>query len=262
MRNVAIVTGASSGVGREFVRRLGAGAGGPLDEIWLVARSEGRLAEVASTCPVPCRIVALDLCDPASFGALRDELAAWGDVRVQWLVNSAGFGRTGSFADVSREDNADMVRLNCLAVVEACHAVLPHMGPGSRIVNLASVAGFMPLPRFSVYSATKSFVIDFSCALDADLAGTGIRVTAVCPRWMRTGFEANLGDEGAFRSMTFVGFDEVGDVVDRAIRAALLGRRICCPSPATRALRVATRLAPVGLGLAALAVLGRLSARR
>ena len=162
MTNVAIVTGASSGVGREFVRQLDLGRGGPLDEIWLIARSADRLEQIAEETVTGCRVFALDLTKDSSFLSVRDALEADGSIRVQWLINSAGYGRFGRLDEISSQDNADMIRLNCIAVVEMCYHALPRMVPGSRIVNMSSIAGIAPQPELSVYSASKRFVLDFS----------------------------------------------------------------------------------------------------
>ena len=257
MKNIAIITGATSGVGREFVRQFDQGAGGMLDELWLVARSKGDLERVREETALSCRVLPLDLTQESSFDTLAQELEAQDDLRVQWLVNSAGFGRTGTLAEVGRAANAGMVKLNCLAVVEACYAVLPHMGPGSRIVNLASVAGFLPLPRFATYSASKDFVLNFSLALDAELAGTGIHVCALCPKWMKTGFVKEIGNEADYDAMSFIGFQQPSDVVAKALRAAVLGKRMCVPAPEMWLARAATKVLPVGITLGALALLSR-----
>ena len=108
MTNVAIVTGASSGVGREFVRQLDLGKGGPLDEIWLIARSTDRLEQIAEETVTDCRVFALDLTKDSSFLSVRDALEADDSIRVQWLINSAGYGKFGRLDEISSQDNADM----------------------------------------------------------------------------------------------------------------------------------------------------------
>jgi short-subunit dehydrogenase len=258
LKNIAIVTGASSGIGREFITQFNQGMGGALDEIWAIARNREKLEQVAATSQIPVKVVPLDLLESSSFDTLGFLLASEDEPRVQWLINSAGFGKTGSFMDVSREDNANMVRLNCLAVVEMCYAVLPYMVPGSRIVNLASVAGFLPLTKFAVYSASKDFVINFSYALDSDLKGSGIRVTAVCPKWMKTGFMNSIGDEEAYRGMTVIGFDDPKAVVNASMRASVLGAPMCTPSSDMQLARFFTKILPVGLTIVAFNALTRL----
>lgn len=247
-KSIAIVTGASSGVGREFVRQFDQGAGGPLDEIWLIARRGEVLRDIASACKTPTRVLALDLTDGASFDALSAELDREGP-RVQWLVNSAGFGKFGDFSTISQDDTRDMVKLNCLAVVESCYLVLPHMGPGSRIINLASIAGVIPQPRLSVYSATKSFVLEFSRTVDHELHGTGIHITALCPKFMRTSFLDKPNDGEVARKMCRIGFSPVDKVVRRAIRAAVLGRALCIPSADMWAAHVVTKLLPSNVSM-------------
>lgn len=245
MKDIAIVTGATSGVGREFVRQLDAGAGGPLDEIWVVARSTDRLDRIVANGTVPTRAFALDLCDPASFDALSAALAQEGeDLCVQWLVNSAGFGKFGDLASISRASNADMVRLNCLAVLEMCYLALPYMASGSRIINMASVAAFIPQPYLSVYSATKRFVLDFTRGLDAELREVGIHATAVCPKFMDTGFLDNPGNEEVAGAMLSVGFEDVSRCVSRALRAALFGSNLCITSFDMRVAYVTTKVLP------------------
>lgn len=244
MKSIAIVTGASSGVGKEFVRQLCMGKGGPLDEVWVIARSEEVLEELAAehaepkVCPIP-----LDLTRDDSFPQL-EQLLAQEDVCVQWLVNSAGFGTFGDFGSVGRTDNANMVRLNCLAVVQMMSVVLSHMRPGSRIINLASIAGAIPQPYLATYSATKAFVLELSRMLDHELSPIGIHVTAVCPKFMRTGFLDAPGDHATANRMTVIGFEDVHRVVSCAIARALLGRQLCITSPDMRASYLLAKILP------------------
>lgn len=247
MRNVAIVTGASSGAGREFVRQLDSGAGGPLAEIWIVARRQDRLEDLAHECVTPTRVFALDLCDPASFDAIDAALGEDAAINVQWLINSAGFGKFGDFGSIGERGNVGMVRLNCLAVVEMCYRCLLHMHSGSRIVNMASVAALVPQPQLTVYSASKRFVLDFSRALDAELGDVGIHVTAVCPKFMDTEFLSKPGNAEAVGHMTWIGFENPTHMVSTALAAAIRGRAVCIPSPDMKVVHVLTKLLPTRL---------------
>ena len=183
--NIALVTGASSGLGAAFIRRLDQQGG--LDEIWGVARREGRMEALAAELRTPMRSIALDLTKMESVEALRALLERERpDVRV--LINSAGFGKFGTYADMTLQETADMVDLNCTTAVALTAAVLPHMGRGGRVLEICSSASFQPLPGFNVYAATKAFLLRYSRALRWEAAPRGIRVTAVCPGWIRTEF--------------------------------------------------------------------------
>lgn len=245
MTRIAIVTGASSGLGAELVHRLEGGALGPLDQIWAVSR------HARQTSP-RVRPFALDLTDPASFDALEDALRETPGARVVLLANNAGFGTFGDFADMPAPDNAAMARLLMLAPVELTYRTLPFMGPGSRVLNVSSVAAFMPQPQLATYSAAKRFVLDFSRALDAELGDVDIHVTALCPRFMRTAFLDHAGaDDVAARMSRLTGFEDAGRVAERGLAAARAGRALCIPSASMRALYLATKLLPYPLALAA-----------
>ncbi|MBR3313648.1 MAG: SDR family NAD(P)-dependent oxidoreductase [Atopobiaceae bacterium] len=244
MRQIAIVTGASSGVGKEFVTQLAAGAGGPLDEIWAIARTKDALDKLAASAKgVHVRPLSLDLTNAADLDKLAQELDSC-EGHVQWLISCAGMGKFGSFESIGRDASATMIRLNCLALVEVCSLVLPHMQPGSRIINIASIAGIVPQPYLTVYSATKAFVYEFSRMLDEELRAGGIRVTAVCSKFMRTGFLDNPGDDATASSMCRIGFQDVATVVRRATVASLLGHPVCIPSLDMRAAAIAAKLLP------------------
>ncbi len=192
---VALVTGASSGIGREFARL--ADGSGRYDQIWAVARRRDRLEQLAAECSTEVRPFALDLTLPRSVDALgqalsreRERLAAAGDdLTVGLLVNAAGFARLGTFDSVSREDRDAMIDLNCRALTDLTAACVPFMTRGSRIIEVASMAGFLPLPHLNVYAATKAYVVSYTRSLRWELAGSGIHATALCPQWARTEFE-------------------------------------------------------------------------
>lgn len=246
-KRIAIVTGATSGVGREFVRQLDAEFCGAIDEMWLVARSEEGLVAVDEETSHACRLFPLDLTRESSWDAIEAELAAEKDVQVMWLVNSAGYGRFGRMWDISAADNVGMVRLNCVALTAMCSAALPYMDRGSCIVNLASVAGLMPQPDLSVYCATKRFVLDVTRTLNYELNGTGITACAVCPKFMDTRFLNNAGDAQAVHRMTSIGFEDVKHVVRSAIRATQAGRAMCIPARDMRVAYAATKVLPANL---------------
>ncbi len=256
MRDIAIVSGASSGLGREFVRQLDLGAGGPLDEIWAIARNEEALNEVKAQCHTPVKVLALDLTSDDAFKTLASELAAAADgLNVQWLVNCAGFGKFGTFEEVG-EANASMVKLNCLAVVEACYQALLYMHAGSRIVNIASAAALLPQPGLSTYGATKRFVLDFSRALDVELGPVGIHVTAVCPKFMHTKFLDKPGDHGALDRVLWIGFEDPRTCVRESLRCALRGKRVAITSPDVRVMNAVCKVVPTDLAMALEAKLG------
>ena len=243
MTNIAIVTGASSGLGAKIVQQLAEGAFGPLDEVWAVSRRAERTSPRV-------RPFALDLTDPASFDVLEKALAETPGARVVLLVNNAGFGTFGDFVDMPAADNANMVRLLMLAPVELTYRALPYMGAGSRILNVSSVAAFMPQPGLATYSAAKRFVLDFSRALDAELGSVDIHVTALCPKFMRTGFLDHAGaDDVAANMAGLTGFEDVERVARLGLRAAREGRALCIPSADMRAFYVAAKLLPYPLVL-------------
>ena len=270
MKNIVIVTGATSGVGREFVRQLDGTLFGKIDEIWAVARSAQDLARLADETYAHVRPFALDLTREGAAAAIEDALAEEqaGDegVCVKWLVNSAGCGWFGPAQDMPAEVAARMVRLNCLALTELVGDVLPFMQPGSRIVNMASVAAWLPLPGMGLYAATKRFVLDLTRGLNEDLRGTGISATAVCPKAVKTGFWDDAGADEAKGIGFFFGCERVYDVVRRALRAAEAGRGAVVTDPGMKVACSAFQVLPYGVtcgvARAALAVQGRVQERR
>ena len=182
---IAIVTGASSGMGREFVLQLGNYV--QVDEIWVVARRREALESLKSEVSTPVRPVLLDLLRQESFDAMARLLAEEKpDIRL--LVNAAGFGKFGSFDGISMEDDCKMLDLNCKALVMMTRLCVPYMQPGSHILQLDSLSAFQPVPYITTYGATKAFVFSYSRAMNRELKPKGIRMMAMNPGWVKTEF--------------------------------------------------------------------------
>lgn len=184
--NIVIITGASSGIGREFALQMDPYFDS-IDEFWLVARSRDKLKSLAKTLKHNARIFALDLTDSGKMVDLEDAVFRHKAV-VRMLINSAGYGIMGDFCEQDRQVELGMIRLNCEALTELTHRMIPYMREGSRILQMASGAAFLPQPDFAVYAATKAYVLHFSRALGEELKSAGIYVTAVCPGPVDTPF--------------------------------------------------------------------------
>ena len=182
---IAIVTGASSGMGREFVLQLSQYV--QVDEIWAIARREQALASLQEECSTPVRPVSLDLCKEESFSALAALLEAE-QPDVKLLVNAAGFGKFGSYENISMEDDCRMIDLNCKALVAVTRVVLPYMHAGSHVLQLDSLSAFQPVPFITTYGATKAFVLSYSRAMNQELKSKSVRMMAMNPGWVKTEF--------------------------------------------------------------------------
>lgn len=184
--NIIIITGASSGIGMEFAMQMDHYFGN-IDEFWLVARSYEKLKEVAKVLEHRTRLFPMDVTKGERLDFLEDEIIKRNGT-VRMLVNCAGYGIMGRFCEQNGRSELGMIRLNCEALTDLTHRMIPYMRPGSRIIQMASSAAFLPQPDFAVYAATKAYVLSFSRALGAELAGAGIYVTSVCPGPVDTPF--------------------------------------------------------------------------
>lgn len=220
-KQIAIVTGANGGLGKEFVRLLAAEP--EVEEIWAVARNQEKLDKLAEEFGDRIRTFSLDLSRRESIGILAEALEG---MQINYLVNNAGFAKFCSYNDISIEESLNMIDLNISAVVALGLACIPHMAPGSRIINIASQASFFPLPYQNIYSSTKAFVRNYTRALNVELKENGITATAVCPGWMDTGLFAR-GVIGAEKGTNnFSGMVKPGVVAEKALRDAKKGRDI------------------------------------
>ena len=217
---IAVITGASSGMGLEFAKAVDAEEG--LDEIWLIARRRERLEELAGSLRARARILPLDLLDSAAFAEYAALLERERPT-VTTLVNSAGFGRFALFTEVDLETNLRMIDLNDKATVAMTQLTLPYMKRGSRVINIDSLSAFQPVPYQCIYGSTKAFVLSFSRALNVELEPRGIRVMAVSPGWVQTEFfDHAVSDNGA---VTY--YDKLwtpAQVAERAMRDYKKGR--------------------------------------
>jgi len=185
MMNIAIVTGASSGMGREFVLQLSQYV--QVDEIWAIARRQEALESLKEEVSVPVRAISLDLCRMESFDTVK-ALLETEKPNIKLLVNAAGFGKFGAYHKVSVEDDCRMIDLNCKALVVMTRLCVPYMAPGSHILQLDSLSAFQPVPWITTYGATKSFVLSYSRAMNRELKSAGIRCMAMNPGWVKTEF--------------------------------------------------------------------------
>jgi hypothetical protein len=246
----AIVTGASSGIGSEIARDLaGRGHG-----VTLVARREDRLKsladELAQKHHVRTEVIAADLTDAHSRGELPGQVEARG-LTVDILVNNAGFTTMGPVHRADRADELAMVRTNVEAVVDLCTLFVPGMVTRHRgaVLNTASTAAFQPLPGQAVYGASKSFVLSYGRALGAELRGTGVTVTTLCPGPVETGFAeaAGLSDAEAGEALPKFMWVSATDVAKAAVEGLASGRPVVIPGAANRAGAALAHLVPKSL---------------
>ena len=243
MRNIALVTGASSGMGKEFVREISKKYKG-LDEIWVVARRRERLRELKKEIiGTRVRILPLDLMEEESFERLKMVLAKEQPV-VRILVNASGYGISGSFEHQTEEDGAGMIHLNCEALTRITYLVLPYLRRGSFIYQMASSAGFAPQPNFAVYAATKAYVKSFSIALRQELSYQGIKVIAVCPGPVKTEFFDRAYEQEEMKFYKKFAMADSKKVVRKAIRDARKNKAVSVYGMTMKVTRVICKLLP------------------
>lgn len=238
-----LVTGASSGLGVEFARQIAARRG----DLVLVARTQERLDAVAEELrakhQVEITALPADLSDPAGVGEVIRFATNRG---INVLVNNAGFGTYGKFADLDAAREHAEVMVNVAAPVDLAHALLPGMlaSRSGGIITVASAIGFQPGPGQAVYGATKAFALSFSEALWAETRGTGIRVLALCPGPTATGFLSGLGDERAESSSIYRRAADPAQVVRAALRGFDRDQMTIIPGARNRLLAQGYRFTP------------------
>jgi short-subunit dehydrogenase len=238
-----LVTGASSGLGEEFARQIAARRG----DLVLVARTQERLDAVAEELrakhQVEITTLPADLSEPAGVGEVIHFAA---NQRINVLVNNAGFGTYGKFAELDPARERAEIMVNVAAPVDLAHALLPGMlaSRSGGIITVASAIGFQPGPGQAVYGATKAFALSFSEALWAETRGTGIRVVVLCPGPTATGFLSGLGDERAASSSIYRRAADPAQVVQAALRGFDRDEMTIVPGARNRLLAQGYRFTP------------------
>lgn len=240
----ALITGASAGIGMELAKVFARHG----HSLVLVARSEDKLrllaGELESRFGIQALVVAMDLAAPGGATALFEDLQRR-QVEVDYLVNNAGFGHFGFFGQRAWEKEEQMIRLNVLALTDLTRLFLPPMvarGKG-KILNLASVAGFVPGPLMAVYFATKAYVLSFSQAIANELQGSGVQVTALCPGPTESGFAgaAAAQDSKMFARSKLASSQQVAEY---GYLALMSGKRVAVHGWLNKLTVFSARLAP------------------
>ena len=230
MKKIAIITGAAGGLGKEIVKSIIT----DVDELWAIGRNVSKLEALkAELDSQGGKIVPLqmDLSDIKSYDILSTKLASEGgaakdsasEIEISWLVNNAGAGRFAPSTDFSTQELAGSITTHCTAVAAICNICIPYMKRGDIIMNIASQSAFLPLTYINLYASTKAFVYSYTRALRAELKETGIKVTAVCPGWIKTDL---IVDDLNGKKVNYPFIDNAAHVAKKAVRAARKGKAL------------------------------------
>ena len=238
---IGVITGASSGMGRDFVLELDKEG---LDELWVVARRGDRLEQLQGECQTPVRCLVADLTEEKGRQTLISQLEQHAPC-VQFLVNCAGFGKFGGWDEIPLAAQLSMVDLNAKALVAVTQTTLPFMHRGSHIVQLCSSSAFFPLPYLNVYAATKAFVQHYSFGLYEELKDDGISVTQVSPGWVKTEFfDGFQQEDGKHHLKKYSPIYPSCKVVQKALQDAKKGKQVSVYGAFVKFHRLAGRFAP------------------
>lgn len=243
---VAIITGASSGMGQEFLFQL-LEEKSQLEEIWMIARRSDRLMDIKKQVTrVKIKCISLDLTKEEELEAFQKQLREERP-EVKYLVNAAGCGFIGEFREVPYEKNQTMVRLNCEALMAVTYCVLPYMQAGGRIYQFASSAAFLPQPGFAIYAATKSFVLSFSRALNQELKKKKIHVLAICPGPVKTEFFDIATTTGEIKFYKKLFMADSKKVVRKAIKDGKRKKQVSVYSGSMKLFLLISKIIPHGV---------------
>lgn len=224
VKNIAIITGASSGIGKAFAEILTGQEN--FDEVWLISRRLDKLNEVGQSLGIPFKAIPLDLQKHESYEAYK-ALLEEEKPNVKVLINCSGFGKFGSYKDIEVSDSIGMIDLNAKAPVALTEYTLPYIKEGGRILQVCSIAGFHCIPYLNVYAATKVFLLNYSRALNFELRDRKITVTAVCPGWTKTPFFDVATNGGEKKEVTkYTGMRTAEEMVIKALKASRKGKDI------------------------------------
>lgn len=217
-KTVAIITGATGGIGKEFVHELNKEA---LDEIWIIGRNKERLVEIKKQYGEKIVPICADLTKMQDLMSIQTLLTE--EVVVAYLINNAGIAHMMPSKDFEQDEIEKTIILNCNVPVILTNYCIPYMKKGSKIINISSAAAFQPVPYINLYAATKAFEHSYSRALNVELKPLGITVTAVSPSWVDTNM---LAKEINGKSVKFYGIVSPEAVAEKAIKDAKRGKDV------------------------------------
>ena len=242
---VAVITGASAGLGKEFLKAL-PHAFPEIEEYWLISRTKEKLLDAARLVPKQCRVFPLDLTKDESYAKLSRYLSEF-TPEVSLLINNSGCGFLGDVGEGDLARQIQMVDLNLKGLTAVTHLVIPYMPKGGHIINISSIASFCPNARMTVYSASKSYVTAFTFGIGEELKSKGITATAVCPGPMDTDFIVAGGIKGHSKTFDVLPYCDPEKVAKGALAAAARGRSVYTPTAFYKFYRVVSKLAPTKL---------------
>ncbi len=243
---IAVITGASSGLGVEYAKAV-ARFRKNINEIWLLARREDKLKEVATLLNTKTRTVKCDVTNNECIKEFENLLKAE-NAEIALLINNAGFGKLGLFYEISTQDNAGMIRLNCEALTVMTSICLPFMKEGGEIINTCSIASFAPNSRMAVYSSTKAFVMSFSRALRHELKSRKINVLSVCPGPMETEFLSLAGiNKGDSKTFDTLPRDDAKKVAEHSLKASKKRKAVFADHIFYKFYRIVAKILPTRL---------------
>lgn len=241
MKKIAIITGASSGLGKEFVKIINKKK--CVQEIWAIARHQDQLDKLKAETGSKIRPISMDLSDMSQIETLGQMLSD-SDVNICYLINNAGYGKFAAYSDLSVKESINMLNLNINAVVAMGLTCIPYMYKGAHIINISSQSAFQPLPYMNLYSASKVFVRNYTRSLNTELKDRSITATAVCPGWIMTNFYKRA-DIGASKNISnFHGMSSAEKVAKKAIADADRGKDLSIYSLYVNICHIISKLLP------------------
>ncbi|MBQ4510820.1 MAG: SDR family NAD(P)-dependent oxidoreductase [Clostridia bacterium] len=237
---IAIISGASSGIGLELAKLLDNDS---LDELWLIARNTDKLSKLNTELKTEVRLLTLDLLNEKSFDEIKDLLNQL-KPEIKYLICSAGVGFNGSLESLTEKQISQTIALNCSSLSILNRISLNYLTEGSRIINISSGAAFTPQPYFSVYAASKAYVNSFSRAIGQELKSRKIYVTAVCPGPVDTPFFSSLDGVKEYKKKFLI---LPNKVAIGALKASQRKKKIYTPTISMKLVHLASKLMPTSL---------------
>ncbi|MFA9398154.1 MAG: SDR family NAD(P)-dependent oxidoreductase [Clostridiaceae bacterium] len=237
MKKIAIITGATGGLGREFINLI---KNENVDQIWAIARNKVKLENLKNQIGDKIFVICKDLTRKEDINSIK-LLLLNEKPNIKYLINNAGVGKMGDYNEFSMEEIENTLAINCNAVALLCSMCIPYMEKESIILNISSQASFQPDPYLNLYAATKAFVTSYSRSLNRELKKLGITVTVVCPGWVNTDL---LIKERNGRKIKFVGIVEPQPVARKALKDAKKGKDVSVYGAYVKVMQVFSKLIP------------------